>query len=53
VDILEASQIVARLNNKYNNFPMPVLSNILGIDWKDVVDGFKLQSAAGIEPAEK
>ena len=53
VDILEASQIVARLNNKYNNFPMPVLSNILGIDWKDVVDGFKLQSAAGIEPVEK
>ena len=53
VDILEASQIVSRLNNKYNNFPMPVLSNILGIDWKDVVDGYKLQDLAGIQPVEK
>jgi len=47
-DILEASQIAARINNKYNNFPMPVLANLLGIDWKDIVDGYNLQSAAGI-----
>jgi len=48
IDTLEASQIVSRLNNKYNNFPMPVLSSLLGIEWGEVVEGFELQKAAGI-----
>lgn len=53
IDTLEASQIVARLNNKYNNFPMPVLSSLLGIEWEEIVEGFELQQAAGIPDSSK
>jgi rubrerythrin len=53
IDTLEASQIVARLNNKYNNFPMPVLASLLGIEWEEIVEGYELQQASGIDTAPK
>lgn len=41
IDVLEASQIVSRLNNKYNNFPAPILADFMGISWEDYTAAIK------------
>lgn len=57
IDTAEASQIVARLNNRFNSFPYPLLTKFMGIEWKDFLRATKQQKDSGImsvsEPEEK
>ena len=38
LDLVEASQVITRINNRYNRFPKPYLSMLLGLDWDDYIN---------------
>jgi len=43
LNLEEASKIVTRLSNKYNDFPAPLLAQIMGIDWDTYVHARELE----------
>jgi hypothetical protein len=51
IDTAEASQIVARLHNRFTAMPYPILTKYMGIEWKDFLRAVKQQEEAGITVA--
>lgn len=45
LNTLEASQIVTRLKNRYNNFPEPLLAQYMGISWEEFVEAREKEQA--------
>ncbi len=48
IDLLEASQILARVN-RFNDFPRPLVAEMMGYSWSQYIDAVQKQDASGVK----